>query len=277
MSHHSEMLVMETRFQNEIKMAEEKHQKEIQEMAQQNESVTAYTEKIYERCQSIVKEMQADHEEKQESIVKEMRSQLQDKDDLHQRIMTGMRTEYRKVMEDTSEQRQDMIKDLQRRNRQNENERGDAVDDLQRKHDAELREASRELQQQTMGDCRKDVEHMKNLIATERLKRLRARELHAAELARLGSKNGDGFSPRPMTSSRSEEDATTQVNVKDKAENLEKCHRPPFGDVATLRAWLASHRPPAQGPVKAFRPVSDFVKQPTAPPSGRMSSPSLHV
>ena len=276
MSHHSEMMAMETRYQNEIKMAEERHQKEIQEMAHQNESVTAYTDKMYEKCQSIVKEMQAYHEEKQESIVEEMRSQFQDKNELHQRIVTGMRREYLKVMEDTSEQRQDMIKDLQKRNRQNEKERGDVVDDLQRKHDAELREASRELKRQTMGDCRKDVEHMKNLIATERLKRLRARELHAAELARLGSKNGDGFSPRPMTSSRSEEDAT-HVNVKDKAENLEKCHRPPFGDVATLRAWLASHRPPAQGPVKAFRPVSDFVKQPTAPPSGRMSPPSLHV
>ena len=211
---------------------------------------------------------------KRESIVNEMRSQLRDKDDLHQRLVTGMRKEYLKVMEDTSEQRQNMIKGLQNRYRQNEKEHGDVVDDLQRKHDAELREASRELQRPTMGDCRKDVEYMKNLIATERLERLRAREVQAAELARLASKNGDRFSPRPMTSSRSEEDAT-QVNTQ--AEDLEKSHRPPFGDVATLRAWLASHRPPAQGPVKAFRPVSDFVKQPTAPPSGRMSSPSLHV
>ena len=97
---------------------------------------------------------------------------------------------------------------------------------------------ARDVQRQTMGDCRKNVEYMKNLIATERLEHLRARELHVAELARLGSKNGDGFSPRPMTSLRSEEDAT-QVNTK--AENLEKSHRPPFGDVATLRAWLASH------------------------------------
>ena len=273
MSHHSEMMAMEAQYQEEIKMAEEKHHKEIEKMAEQNKSVAAYNEKLYEKCRHIVMEMQADHEEKQESIVKEMLSQLHDKDDLHQRLVTGMRREYLKVMEDTSEQRQNMIKDLQKRNRQNEKEHGDVVDDLHRKNDAELREASREVQRQTMGDCRKDVEYMKNLIATERLERLRARERHAAELARLGSKNGDRFSPRPMTSSRSEEDAT-QVNTK--AENLDKSHRPPFGDVATLRAWLASHRPPAQGPVKAFRPVSDFVKQPTAPPSGRLSSPSLH-
>ena len=89
-------------------------------------------------------EMQVGHEERQESIVKEMRSQLHDKDDLHQRIVTGMRREYLKVMEDTSEQRQNMIKGLQKRNRQNEKEHGDVVDDLYRKQDAELREASGE-------------------------------------------------------------------------------------------------------------------------------------
>ena len=238
MSHHSEMMAMEAQYQGGIKMVEEKHQEQIEEMAEQNKSVIAYNEKMYEKCQRIVMEMQVDHEEKQESIVKEMRSQLHDKYYLHQRIVTGMRREYLKVMEDTSEQWQNMIKDLQKRKRQNEKEHGDVVDDLHRKHDAELREASRDVQRQTMGDCRKDVEYMKNLIATVRLERLRARELHAAELARLGSKNGDGFSPRPMTSLRSEEDAT-QVNTK--AENLEKSHRPPFGDVATLRAWLASH------------------------------------
>ena len=93
---------------------------------------------------SVLMEMQVGHEERQESIVKEMRSQLHDKDDLHQRIVTGMRREYLKVMEDTSEQRQNMIKGLQKRNRQNEKEHGDVVDDLYRKQDAELREASGE-------------------------------------------------------------------------------------------------------------------------------------
>ena len=229
-------------------MAEEKHQEQIEKLAEQNKSVIAYNEKMYEKCQRIVVEMRADHEEKQDSIMKEMRSQLHDKDDLHQRIVTGMRREYLKVMEDTSEQRQNMIKDLQKRNRQNEKEHGDVVDDLHTKQDAELREASRDIKQQTLGDCRKDMECMKNLIATEKLERLRARELHAAELARLGSKNGDGFSPQPMTPSHSEEDAT-KVNTK--AKHLEKSHRSPFGDVATLRAWLASHRSPAQGPVNS--------------------------
>ena len=91
MSHHSEMMAMEAQYQEEIKMAEEKHKKQIEEMAEQNKSIIASNEKMYDKCQRIVMEMQADHEEKQESIVKEMRSQLHDKDDLHQRIVTGMR------------------------------------------------------------------------------------------------------------------------------------------------------------------------------------------
>ena len=144
MSHHSEMMAMEAQYQGGIKMAEEKHQEQIEEMEEQNKSVIAYNEKMYEKCQRIVMEMQVGHEERQESIVKEMRSQLHDKDDLHQRIVTGMRREYLKVMEDTSEQRQNMIKGLQKRNRQNEKEHGGVVDDLYRKQDAELREASGE-------------------------------------------------------------------------------------------------------------------------------------
>ena len=64
MSHHSELMAMETRYQEEIKMAGEKHQKEIQEMAEQNMSVIAYNEEMFEKCQRIVKDMQADHEEK---------------------------------------------------------------------------------------------------------------------------------------------------------------------------------------------------------------------
>ena len=94
MHYHSEMMVMGTRYQRENKTAEEKHQKQIEEMAEQNKSLIAYNEKMYEKCQRIVKEMQADHDEKREDIMKELWSQLEERDDRHWRMMPRMRAEW---------------------------------------------------------------------------------------------------------------------------------------------------------------------------------------
>ena len=126
-------------------MSAEKHQKQIEEMVEQNKSVIAYNEKMYEKCQRIVKEMQADNDEKQESIMKELWTQLEERAGPHQRMVKGMRAEYTKVMEDTSEQQRCMIKDLQNLNHCDQKEHDDVVGELERKHHTELREISKKL------------------------------------------------------------------------------------------------------------------------------------
>ena len=265
MHYRSEMLAMETRYERQIKVSEEKHQKQMEEMAELNKSLIAHNEKIYEKCQRIVKEMQTDYDEKQEDIIKELRSQLEERDGRHRRMVASMTAEYIKVMEDTSEQKRYMDENLNSRDQKEH----DCIAELHRKHNAEV---------QMVRDCRKGVEDMKHWIATKRMER-QQEELHAVELARQSAGNVDRLFPRKIPSSHSQ-DYATQLNSNG-AENVEnyswRSQRPPFGDEATLRAWLASHRPPAQGPLKVFRPVNDFTKQSLTPRSRRLSSPALQV
>ena len=279
MHYRSEMMAMETRYLREINVSEEKHQKQIEEMAELNKNVIAHNEKMYEKCQRIVKEMQADQDEKQEDIMKELRSQLEERDGRHRRLVARMTAEYLKVMEDTSELQRYMMY-LENLNRCDQKEHDDVGQPYRNLHP----ELSKEVHRQkvrTVGDCHKDVEYMIQRVATKRKEGQRQKEHHAAELARPSARNDGRLSTQPVPLPRIHETTAHSNNNVPTMEKFDtsswRFQRPPFGDVATLRAWLASHRPPSQGPIKVLRPVSDFAKQPSVPSSGRMSSFALRV
>ena len=157
----------------------------------------------------------------------------------------------------------------------------------------------REMEQEALHEM--ELEHEKQLRELEQMERMREDDLREAERERLGVEAGDGpeneeevtyeddwesYSSDCSAGSSCFDETASQRNGRIVARNLQKLTKMswqlagPFGDLGALRSklseqWLASQRRPRKGPVRAFRPVYDCVKEsPVTERRSRLPQPS---